>query len=120
MKGNNFVVKIPRDLSTIESKLMFGLTKRQLIGFGSAVIIFGLNYFLLYQFSVDIALIVGMIFASPIVFITLYKKDKLYAEEWIKLIIQNKYLYENKRMYKLNKNNINIAKKKGYVYERKK
>ena len=35
--NNNFVVSIPKELKTIKSKLFFGLTKRQLIGFGIAI-----------------------------------------------------------------------------------
>ncbi|MGQ0518006.1 PrgI family protein [Bacillus sp. D-CC] len=35
--NNNFVVSIPKELKTIKSKLFFGLTKRQLIGFSIAL-----------------------------------------------------------------------------------
>lgn len=113
MNNNNFVVSIPKELKKIQSKLFFGLTKRQLIGFGTAIAI-GISMFFLFTkiANSDVAMYALFFSVAPIFFITIYTKDGLPAEKWIKLIIEYNYIYPPKRAYKITKNNKQIAKER--------
>lgn len=121
MNNNNFVVSVPKELKKIQSKLFFGLTKRQLIGFGSAIAI-GLVVFFLFKSltNIDVAMYALFIAVAPIFFITIYTKDGMPAEKWIKLILEYKYLNPLKRTFKVNKFNINLAKERGMNFGKKK
>lgn len=111
--NNNFVVSIPKELKTIKSKLFLGLTKRQLIGF-SVAIGAGIPVFLLIRnFSLDIAMYALFIVAVPIIFCTIFTKDGMPAETWLKLILEYKYLHPQRRYFKVSKRN------RGLVEERK-
>ena len=118
--NNKFVVEIPHNLKLINSKLWLGLTKRQLIGFIVTGIVFSLFFFPLYKFSTDFAVYTAFIFASPCMFITIFHKNGLYAEVWIKLYLKKHFLNKNPRQYKLKKDNIKIATERGMVKRVKK
>ncbi len=110
--NNNFVVSIPKELKNIKSKLFLGLTKRQLIGFGIALGI-GLPVFLLLKkFSLDIAMYGLFFVALPIIFCTIFTKDGMPAETWIKLILEYKYLHPQKRYFKVSKRNRGLAEER--------
>ena len=118
--NNNFVVSIPKELKTIKSKLFFGLTKRQLIGFSIALAISLPVFFLLKSFSVDIALY-GLFFtACPAIFATIFTKDGMPAETWIKLYLEYKYLNPQKRYFKVSKRNVKVAAERNMMNEKRK
>ncbi|MDF9530640.1 PrgI family protein [Bacillus cereus] len=118
--NNNFVVSIPKDLKTIKSKLFFGLTKRQLIGFSIALAIGLPVFFLLKSYSVDIALY-GLFFtACPAIFATIFTKDGMPAETWIKLYLEYKYLNPQKRYFKVSKRNVKVAAERNMMNEKRK
>ncbi|CCW04883.1 TPA: PrgI family protein [Bacillus cereus] len=118
--NNNFVVSIPKELKTIKSKLFFGLTKRQLIGFSIALAIGLPVFFLLKSFSVDIALY-GLFFtACPAIFATIFTKDGMPAETWIKLYLEYKYLNPQKRYFKVSKRNVKVAAERNMMNEKRK
>lgn len=118
--NNNYVLPIPKDLKKIKSKLFFGLTKRQLIGFGTAIFV-GLIIFLsLYSISIDVAMYAMFFGVAPIFFATIFQKDGMYAEQWIKLFIEYKYLNPSKRYYKVSKNNLSLAKERKVLRRAKK
>lgn len=118
--NNNFVVSIPKDLKTIKSKLFFGLTKRQLIGFSIALAIGLPVFFLLKSYSVDIALY-GLFFtACPAIFATIFTKDGMPAETWIKLYLEFKYLNPQKRYFKVSKRNVKVAAERNMMNEKRK
>lgn len=112
MINNNYVVQVPKDLKRVESKLFFGLTKRQLIGFGFAAILGFIVFFLLKGINLNTALYGLFIVAAPIIFITIYHKDGLYAEKWFKLYLEYKFLNPSKRTYKVTKRNFMLAKER--------
>ncbi|OQR53481.1 PrgI family protein [Bacillus sp. CDB3] len=117
---NNFVVSIPKELKTIKSKLFFGLTKRQLIGFTIALTIGLPVFFLLKNFSLEIALY-GLFFtACPIIFATIFMKDGMPAETWIKLYVEYKYLNPQKRYFSVCKRNREIATERNMMNEKRK
>lgn len=117
--NNNFVVSIPKELKNIKSKLFFGLTKRQLIGFGIALGL-GLPVFLtLKKYNIDIAMY-GLFFtALPIIFGTIFTKDGMPAETWIKVILEYKYLNPQKRYYKVSSRNKRLAAERNMLNVKK-
>lgn len=121
MNNNNFVVAIPKELKKIKSKLFLGLTQRQLIGFGVAIVISGIMFLLTKStLGVDTAMYVMFIFAAPIFFITIYSKDGIPAEHWIKLILEYKYLHPHKRRYRITKTNKELANGRGIRFGKRK
>lgn len=113
--NNNFVVSIPKELKNIKSKLFLGLTKRQLIGFSIALCIGLPVFFLLKQLSTDVAMY-GLFFtASPILFGTLYTKNGMPAEVWVKLYIEYHYLNPQKRYYKVSTRNKTLAEERNML-----
>src|SRR5699024_6749492 len=101
----------------IQSKLFFGLTKRQLIGFSIGLIV-GFSVFMIFKnVNLDVAMYALFISVAPILFATIYQKDNMYIEQWIKLIIEQKYLNPNKRYYKVTKRNLKLAKERGLINE---
>lgn len=117
MNNNNYIISIPQDLKKIQSKLFFGLTKRQLIGFGLGFLI-GITVFLLVRgINLDVAMYSLFFVTAPIIFATVYQKDNMYIEQWIKLMIEQKYLNPNKRRYRLTNKNYQLAKERGLIDE---
>ena len=121
MNNNNFVVSVPKELKKIKSKLFFGLTKRQLIGFGLAIAIGLITFFFFREISnLDIAMYALFFAVAPIFFITIYSKDGMTAEKWIKLILEYKYLNPLRRTFKINSKNKDIAMERGIKFGKKK
>jgi len=118
--NNNFVVSIPKELKTIKSKLFFGLTKRQLIGFTIALAISLPVFFLLKSFSLDVALYGIFFTACPVIFATIFTKDGMPAETWIKLYLEYKYLNPQKRYFKVSKRNAKVAAERNMMNEKRK
>ncbi len=117
---NNFSVDIPKELKFIKSKLLFGLTKRQLIGFTMAIVISFPMFWLIKDYSLDLAMYATCFAAFPFLFGTLYKKHNMVAETWLRLYLENKLLFHHKRRYKMTKKNRDIASKRGFkVVQRK-
>lgn len=117
--NNNFVVSIPKELKNIKSKLFFGLTKRQLIGFGIALALGLPVFFMLKKFNVDVAMY-GLFFtALPIIFGTIFTKDGMPAEVWLKIFIEYKYLNPQKRYYKVSKMNKGLAAERNMIDDKK-
>ncbi|PET99704.1 PrgI family protein [Bacillus cereus] len=118
--NNNFVVSIPKELKSIKSKLFFGLTKRQLIGFSIALAMGLPVFFMLKSFSLDVALY-GLFFtACPMIFGTIFTKDGMPAETWIKLYLEFKYLNPQKRYFKVSKRNNKVAAERNMMNEKRK
>lgn len=115
--NNNYIISIPKDLKKIQSKLFFGLTKRQLIGFSIGVLIGVTIFILLKSISLDIAMYALFFTTAPVIFATIYQKDNMYIEQWVKLMIEQKYLNPNKRYYKISKKNLKLAKERGLINE---
>ena len=69
-------ISVPRDLSKIKTKVLFNLTKRQLVCFGLAALI-GVPSFFLLKSTVNTSLAaLGMMFVMlPFFFLGMYEKD---------------------------------------------
>ncbi|MFS0891038.1 PrgI family protein [Peribacillus frigoritolerans] len=113
--NNNFVVPIPKELKTIKSKLFFGLTKRQLIGFGIALCLGLPVFFMLKSFSLDLAMYGLFLTAVPIIFGTIFIKDGMPTEAWLKVFIEYKYLNPQKRYFRVSKRNKELAEERNLI-----
>lgn len=94
-------ISIPRDLTKVKSKILFGLTKRQLICFSLAALI-GVPSFFLIKTSGNISLAaLGMIFIMlPMFFLAMYEKNGQTLEVIISHFIQSKFIRPKVRPYK--------------------
>lgn len=113
--ANNIIVPVPTELKDIKSELIFGLTKRQLIGFGATGLVVIPSFLLFKNVDLNLAMYLSFFIGTPILFMTMYKKDKMYAETWFKLWLESNVLYKEKRAYKLTKKNREVAIARGLI-----
>ncbi|MGR5978787.1 PrgI family protein [Bacillus cereus] len=74
-------------------------------------------FFLLKSFSMDVALY-GLFFtACPTIFATIFTKDGMPAETWIKLYLEYKHLNPQKRYFKVSKINVKVAAERNEVIQ---
>ena len=84
-------VSVPKDLTKVKTKIALNLTKRQLIGFALAGAIGFPVYLLSRKFLPnDFSMLLMITVAFPIIFSTLYEKDGLYLEKYIKYYLEKK------------------------------
>lgn len=85
----NFV-RIPKDLSLIKQKFIFGLTKRQAICFGIGLAM-GIPAFFIVKAvtggNITVAVVALGIFAFPGIACGLFTKNGMFLEEYLKLLI---------------------------------
>ena len=88
-----FYIPIQKDFSQVRNKIVFGLTKRQIIFFllGAAV---GIPTYIMLKkvVSTDIAGIAMITVMLPFFAFALYEKDGEYLEETLKHIITERYI----------------------------
>ena len=118
--ANNIIVPIPTELKEIKSKLFMGLTKRQLIGFGLTGIVVIPSFLLLKGIDINLAMYGAFFLGAPIIFATIYTKDKLHIEKWFKNWLETNILFKEKRRYRLTKENREIAIQRGLIKEKRK
>ncbi|MCQ2511527.1 MAG: PrgI family protein [Lachnospiraceae bacterium] len=96
-------ISVPRDLSKIKTKVLFNLTKRQLVCFGLAALI-GVPSFFLLKSTVNTSLAaLGMMFVMlPFFFLGMYEKDGMPCEVLVKHFIQAKFIRPKTRPYQTN------------------
>ena len=84
----NFV-RIPKDLSLIKQKFIFGLTKRQAICFGIGLAM-GIPAFFIFKIltnNLTVSVFALGILAFPGIACSLFNKNGMFFEEYLKLII---------------------------------
>ncbi len=93
-------VSVPKDLTSVKTKVMFGLTKRQLICFGSGALI-GVPLFFLLKgaLSVSAASICMILVMLPFFLLAMYEKNGLPLEKIIRNIIRVYFLRPKQRPY---------------------
>lgn len=93
-------VNVPKDLTKVKTKVALNLTKRQLIGFTIAGLI-GFPVYLMVKKVLpnDLSMLIMIGVSFPIIFATLYEKDGIYFEKYLKYIIDKKR-QTSIRMYK--------------------
>ena len=96
-------VTIPKDLTKVKSKVLFGLTKRQLICFGAAALI-GVPLFFLLKDSTgtSMAAVAMILVMLPCFLLAMYEKHGQPLETVIKNVIQTKFIRPKERPYQTN------------------
>ena len=96
-------VTIPKDLSRIQSKVLFGLTKRQVICFGAAALagvpLFFLAKAILGTTTAALCMILVML---PFFLFAMYEKNGQPLEVFLGHLIQNKFIRPKVRIYQTN------------------
>lgn len=96
-------VPVPKDLTKVKTKVMFNLTKRQLICFGAAIVVAVPVFFLLKDSAGSSAATMLMIIvALPFFLLAMYEKNGQPLEKIIGNIIKVSVIRPKKRPYKTN------------------
>ena len=96
-------VPVPKDLTKVKNKVMFNLTKRQLICFGAAIAVAVPVFFLLKDSAGSSAATMLMIIvALPFFLLAMYEKNGQPLEKIIGNIIKVSVIRPKKRPYKTN------------------
>ena len=94
-------ISVPRDLTKVKSKVMFNLTKRQLICFGLAALVGVPSFFLLkLAFSISTSVMIMMVIMMPFFFLAMYEKHGQPLEVFLKHFIQANFVRPKVRPYK--------------------
>ena len=94
-------VPVPKDLSQVKTKVIFNLTKRQLICFAAALVV-GLPLFFLLKGSVgtSLAAFAMILIMLPCFLFAMYEKHGQPLEVVLKNVIQTKFIRPKERPYK--------------------
>lgn len=96
-------VPVPKDLSTVKTKVMFNLTKRQLICFGSGAAVAVPLFFLCKTFmNTTVAAILMILTLLPFMLMAMYEKNGQPLEKIVRNIVQVCVLRPKQRPYKTN------------------
>jgi hypothetical protein len=96
-------VPVPKDLNAVKTKVLFNLTKRQLICFGSGALIGVPLFFLLKtQIAVSGAAICMMIVMLPAFLLGMYEKNGQPLEKIIRNIVQVLLIRPKQRPFQTN------------------
>ncbi|MBE5844462.1 MAG: PrgI family protein [Butyrivibrio sp.] len=94
-------ISVPRDLTKVKSKILFNLTKRQLICFGVAALIGVPSFFLIKSVAtVNVAVMGMMVIMMPIFFFAMYEKNGRPLEVYLGHFIEAIFIRPKKRPYK--------------------
>ena len=96
-------VTVPKDLTKIRSTMLFGLTKRQLVCFGTAALI-GVPLFFLSKGSLGIttAALCMILVMLPFFLFAMYERNGQPLEVFLGHLIQNKFIRPKVRIYQTN------------------
>jgi hypothetical protein len=95
-------VSVPKDLAEVKTRLVFNLTKRQVICFGAAAVI-GVPLFLTFRGVLGNtgAMILMIAAVIPAFFFAIYSKDGVIpAEKFLLLVLRQMFFYPKIRVYR--------------------
>ena len=93
-------IPVPRDLARVKAKILFNLTKRQLICFGTAALIGVPSFFLLKKLgNVSLASLGMILVMLPLFFLAMYERDGQPLEVLAKHFIETKFIRPKIRPY---------------------
>ena len=93
-------IAVPRDLTKVKSKIMFNLTKRQMICFSLAALAGVPSFFLLKQIgSTSMAAMGMMVIMMPMFFFAMYEKNGQLLEVYLGHFIQASFIRPKIRIY---------------------
>ena len=94
-------ISVPRDLTKVKNKVMFNLTKRQLICFSLAALVGVPSFFLLKLIgSTSMAAMGMMVLMMPFFFLAMYEKHGLPLEVFLGHFIRANFIRPKVRLYK--------------------
>ena len=94
-------IPVPKDLSKVKSKVMFGLTKRQLVCFGGGALIGLPLFFLMRTFTGSSAATIVMILSMlPCFAFGMYEKDGQPLEAVLNNVLHSLFLLPKQRPYR--------------------
>ena len=94
-------VPVPKDLSKVKTKVVFNLTKRQLIFFSlGAVVSIPIYLGIRKAIGNDFALMVLIVVAMPFFLLGIFEKDGIPLEKYARYIIRQKFINPKIRIYK--------------------
>jgi len=110
-------VSVPKDLSKVKTKVLFNLTKRQLVCFGSAAVIGVPTFFITRGLIGNSAAVMAMIVIMlPAFFMAMYEKDGMPAEKILLNIVRAKFFYPPARPYRT-ENFYHVIEMEGKLFE---
>ena len=110
-------IPVPRDLTRVKSKILFNLTKRQLLCFGAGALIGVPSFFLLKaDGNTSMASICMILIMMPFFFLGMYERDGQPLEKIAKQFIQAKFVRPKVRPYQTN--NYYVALKRQHQLEK--
>ena len=96
-------VPVPKDLNAVKTKVMFNLTKRQLICFGSGAAVAVPLFFLCKSvMNTSAASIIMIVVLLPFMLLAMYEKNGQPLEKIVRNIVQVCFLRPKRRPYKTN------------------
>lgn len=96
-------VPVPKDLTRVKTKVVFNLTKRQIICFSGAIAV-GLPIFFLTKPHIGLssAAMLMVVLMLPFFFLAMYEKDGMPAEKIAGNLIKTMFLTDRIRPYRTN------------------
>jgi hypothetical protein len=93
-------VPVPKDLSKVKTKILFNLTRRQLVCFGAAAAV-GLPVYFLTKGAIgnSAAIILMILLMLPAFFMAMYEKDVQPADKVLKNILRSQRFFPKTRPY---------------------
>ena len=96
-------VPVPKDLNAVKTKVMFNLTKRQILCFGGGALIGVPLFFLLKgHIGISAAALCMMLVMLPFFLLAMYEKNGQPSEKLIRNIVQVCFLRPKQRPYRTN------------------
>ena len=93
-------VAVPKELSGIKTKIVFNLTKRQLVCFGSGGFLGSCLYMATNEvLGTELSTFAMMIVLFPFLFLAMYEKEGFPAEKWLYLMLRQKFFTQGIRPY---------------------
>ena len=94
-------ISVPRDLTKVKNKVMFNLTKRQLICFSVAALLGVPSFFLIKRVAAtSTAAISMMMIMMPFFFLAMYEKNGQHLEVLLSHLIEATFIRPKVRPYK--------------------
>lgn len=96
-------VPVPKDLNRVKTKVMFNLTKRQIICFALAAAV-GVPVFFIAKphVALSTAAMLMVVIMLPFIFFALYEKDGQPAEKILDHVVKSMFLRDKVRPYRTN------------------
>lgn len=94
-------VPVPKDLTRVKTKVMFNLTKRQIVCFSIAAAVGVPVYFIAKpHIGISSAAMLMVVLMLPFVFLAIYEKDGQPAEKYIGHVVRSMILRDRVRPYR--------------------